>query len=195
MEGRGIVQESTNKTGFPAFIMIIGAIIAIIAIFMPFTQYGSNDIRDRHVTVSLADVFRDMAENTPENIETGTKYGAGYVVFYGSAVFDYGIPCVLMAVSVFLAVFVIFKKAGVSLIMFMLISGLTYAEMWFLTEYYGVVENGVLDMSIAYTTYGVAPYMFYVASAVGIVGSIWYLIASRKKKKNSDVCSEYRMHK
>ena len=195
MDGRGIRQEAKKKTDFPAFIMLVGTIIAIIAIFMPFTQYGSNDIRDRHVTVSLADVFRNMAENTPENIETGTKYGAGYVVFYGSAVFDYGIPCALMAISALLAVFVIFKKAGISLVMFMLISGLTYAEMWFLTEYYGIVENGVLDMSIAYTTYGVAPYMFYVASAVGIVGSIWFLIASHEKDKHSDTRSEYKMHK
>lgn len=178
------VKENKSKFFMPILISLIGSIVIIISVFLPYataTEDYKEDIEnhpDLFAYSSLDLTYKDM-----ENISM-FKYARIYNniseqvwgnKFYG--IFYICLPT-FMGIFALLAILFSAKKKPIVALIFNVLAFLIFAVQNSDYNSRGVIPSKLYDWGIAY-------YIIFIASAAAIVGNVWMLIQKIKINKQN----------
>lgn len=179
-----IKDNNSIKLFIPKIISIIGSLLIILSIFLPYA--------------TATDELKENIEDNPERIVYSTmnltnkdmehismfKYARIYnhisKQVWGDSIHGIFYICLPACMGLFALLSVLFsaKKKPVAAIIFNVLAFLVFAAQNFDYKDRGVIPSSSYDWGIAY-------YIIFIASAAAIVGNVWMLIQKIKINKQN----------
>lgn len=176
-----VVDSNTNGLKISVMIAIIGALLMMTSLFMPYAtakeehkEYLTADVTNTYleeidmtnadaVDLSLVEFVRIYAEMAEQGIQEDACIACIVII---------GVYAVFVGLTILLAL----SKKSIGTIVFDILAVISYAIIHFDFEDRGVIPSDLYD-------WGFASSVTYIFAVMVIVGAIWLLIEKRKAKK------------